>query len=198
MSDQTELQQIIGQVAAAYFSNNHVTPSEILTVIGNIATSIAAVGAAPAPVAEAPTEEPEQPKLTSVQIRRSITQDKLISFEDGKGYKTIRRHLASKGLTPEEYRSKWGLPKDYPMASPAYSETRSNMAKARGFGRPAAAAPTSPALAAAEVSAPAPSVAPPAPPAQRAAPRKRATAVGGNAPAPRRAPKAKKVPEPTT
>lgn len=197
MSDQIELQQIIGQVAAAYFNNNHVTPSEIPVVIGNIATSIAAVGAAPAPVAEAPAETPEQAKLTPAQIRKSITQDKLISFEDGKGYKTLRRHLAVKGLTPQEYRAKWGLPKDYPMVSPAYSEARSSMAKARGFGsRPAARAPTSPAPSAAASAAPAPSVA--AEPAQRAAPRKRAAAGGGKEPARGRPSKARKASEPTT
>ena len=71
MSDQIKLQQIIGQVAAAYFNNNHITPSEIPVVIGAIATSIAAVGAAPVAVAEAPAQEPEQPKLTASQIRRS-------------------------------------------------------------------------------------------------------------------------------
>ena len=201
MSDQIELQQIIGQVAAAYFNNNHVTPSEIPTVIGNIATSISAVGAAPAPApapaeeAVAPAEEPEHPKLTAAQIRRSITPDKLISFEDGKGYKTLRRHLAAKGLTPEEYRTKWGLPKDYPMASPNYSEARSNMAKARGFGRPAAPAPTPPAPAAAEAAAPAPSVA--AAPAKRAAPKKRAAAVNGKAQARGRPRNARKAAEPT-
>lgn len=184
MPDQNELQQIIGQVAAAYFNNNHVTPSEIPVVISNIATSIASVGAAPA-AAEAAPQEPEQPKLTPAQIRKSITQDKLISFEDGKGYKTLRRHLAVKGLTPDEYRNKWGLPKDYPMVSPAYSETRSSMAKARGFGsRPAAAAAASPAPAAA---------------ASAAAPAKRATARTAKSPAKGRpaARKARKASEPT-
>jgi len=158
--DQIELQQIIGQVAAAYFNSNHVTPSEIPVVIGNIAASIAAVGAAPEAAADTPAPEPERPKLTPSQIRRSITPDKLISFEDGKGYKTLRRHLAVKGLTPDDYRNKWGLPKDYPMVSPSYSEARSSMAKARGFGtRPAGAPSTPPASTAAAAAAPAPAIA---------------------------------------
>ena len=196
MSDQIELQQIIGQVAAAYFNNNHVTPSEIPVVIGNIATSIGAVGAAPPPVAEAPPEEPEQPKLTAPQIRKSITQDKLISFEDGKGYKTLRRHLASKGLTPEDYRSKWGLPKDYPMVSPAYSETRSSMAKARGFGSRPAAAATSPAPSAAAPAAPAPTVN--AGRKQRTAPTKKTAAPSGIASTRGRAARAQKTSAPTS
>lgn len=193
MSDQIELQQIIGQVAAAYFNNNHVTPSEIPAVISNIATSIAAVGAAAAPAVEESPQEPEQPKLTPAQIRRSITQDKLISFEDGKGYRTLRRHLAVRGLTPDDYRSKWALPKDYPMVAPGYSEARSNLAKAAGFGsRPAIAAPTAPA-AAPETPAPAAARAP------RTASRR--TAAGpGKARTPRRTVKTKARPtsEPST
>ena len=199
MSDQIELQQIVGEVAAAYFSNNHVTPAEISVVISNIATSIAAVGAAPDAVEYvAAPPEPEQPKLTPGQIRRSITQDKLISFEDGKGYKTLRRHLAVKGLTPDDYRSKWGLPKDYPMVSPAYSETRSSMAKARGFGnRSSVPAPTAPAPSAAALAAPAPVVA--AGRVQRAGTSKKPATGAGKASATRRATnkKARSTSEPT-
>lgn len=143
MSDKIELQKIVGEVAAAYLSNCPVAPSEIPAVISNIAASITAVGSAPA--VEAPAEAPQHPTATAAQIRKSIGHDRLISFEDGKGYKTLRRHLAVKGLTPEEYRSKWGLPKDYPMVAPSYRETRSNLAKAAGFG---SRAPTAPALAA--------------------------------------------------
>lgn len=131
MTDELELKKIVGEVAAAYFGNSHVTPNEIASVISQIASSIAAVGVA-AP--EAPVEAAEQTKLTPAQIRRSITREALISFEDNKPYKTMRRHLASRGMTPEEYRTKWGLPRDYPMVAPAYSEARSNLAKERGLG----------------------------------------------------------------
>jgi predicted transcriptional regulator len=132
MSDEVNLQQIVADVAAAYFSNSHVTVSEIPNVISQIAHSLAAVGA-PAP--ETPAVMAEERKLTPAQIRKSITREALISFEDNKPYKTLRRHLAVKGLTPEQYREKWGLAKDYPMVSPGYSEARSNMAKALGLGR---------------------------------------------------------------
>jgi predicted transcriptional regulator len=193
VSDQIELQKIVGEVAAAYFNNSHVTPSEIPVVINNIAASIAAVGAAPA--VEAPTpEQPELPKLTPAQIRRSITHDQIISFEDGKGYKTLRRHLAVKGLTPDDYRNKWGLPKDYPMVAPGYSAARSSLAKAAGFGsRLTVAAPAAPAAASV---APVPSIA--ASSAKRAAPAKRAVKSTGKARATRRAAKAGSASEPNT
>ncbi len=68
-------------------------------------------------------------------MRKSITPETLISFEDGRPYKTLKRHLAGRGLTPEQYRQKWGLPADYPMVSPNYSAARSQMAKSLGLGR---------------------------------------------------------------
>jgi len=132
VSEDLDLRKIVADVAAAYFSNSHVTPSEISNVISQIATSLSAVGGS---VAASPAETPEEHKLTPAQIRKSITRDALISFEDNKPYKTLRRHLAVKGLTPEQYRDKWNLPKDYPMVAPAYSEARSNMARALGLGR---------------------------------------------------------------
>ncbi len=84
--------------------------------------------------------------IPAVSIRKSITADHLISFEDGKRYKSLKRHLSVRfGLTPEAYCAKWGLPSDYPMVAPAYSATRSALAKAVGLGR----APRKPAGAAA-------------------------------------------------
>ena len=132
MSEDSDLRKLVADVSAAYFSNSHVTAAEISNVIGQIANSLSAVGA---PAVAPADEASEQRKLTPAQIRKSITRDALISFEDNKPYKTLRRHLAVKGLTPEQYREKWGLAKDYPMVSPAYSEARSNMAKALGLGR---------------------------------------------------------------
>lgn len=74
--------------------------------------------------------------IPAVSIRKSITADHLISFEDGKRYKSLKRHLSVRlGLTPEAYCAKWGLPSDYPMVAPAYSATRSALAKAVGLGR---------------------------------------------------------------
>lgn len=74
-------------------------------------------------------------KLTPAQIQRSISPDALMSFEDGRSYKTLRPHLARLGLTPEAYREKWGLPPNYPMVAQTYSDQRSARARKRGFGQ---------------------------------------------------------------
>ena len=68
-------------------------------------------------------------------IKKSVTPDYIISLEDGRQYKSLKRHLSSKGLTPEEYRTKWGLPSDYPMVAPSYSAKRSELAQSLGLGR---------------------------------------------------------------
>jgi predicted transcriptional regulator len=115
-------------IVAAYLENN-VLPSEALPSL--IRSVHAAIGAK-ANTAEA--EPQEAPQVSKAQIRKSITHDALISFEDGRPYRMLRRHLTSIGLTPAEYRAKWGLPKDYPMTAPAYSARRSELAKAAGLG----------------------------------------------------------------
>lgn len=132
------LRELVATVSAAYFSNVHVAQADIPSVVSTIASSLEAVGAAQTPAAEpeAPAE-PEQTKATAAQIRKSITPEALVSFEDGKPYKTLKRHLTIRGLSPADYRAKWGLPADYPMVAPSYSEARSKLAKAAGLGRKA-------------------------------------------------------------
>jgi predicted transcriptional regulator len=137
-SGDAEFRKLVAELAAAYFTNNQVRPEEISTVIDQITRSLAAVRSDAAPAAAAPSGGV---KPTAAQIRRSVTPEALISFEDDKPYKTLRRHLASRGMTPDDYRKKWGLPADYPMTAPAYSQARSNMAKASGLGSRAAARP---------------------------------------------------------
>jgi len=163
VSKDIDLRKIVADVAAAYFGNSHVTPSEIPIVINQIASSLSAVGA---PGPDAAAEVPEQPKLTPAQIRKSITRDALISLEDNKPYKTLRRHLAVRGLSPQEYRAKWGLPKDYPMVAPSYSEARASMARSIGLGNrvTAKSAASAPAETPAKRAAPEPSSAPSAAP----------------------------------
>ena len=81
-------------------------------------------------------QEPVQEKLTPLMpIKKTITPEFLISLEDGKRYKSLKRHLSGRGLTPEQYRTKWGLPRDYPMTAPDYAAKRSELAKAAGLGR---------------------------------------------------------------
>lgn len=135
MSDsEGALRQLVAQVAAAYFSNSHVNPSEIPNVISQIASSLGGVNDG---VGQTASEESTSagPKLSRAQIRKSITPDALVSFEDNKPYKTLRRHLATRGLSPEQYREKWGLPSDYPMVAPNYSAARSQLAKSLGLGQ---------------------------------------------------------------
>jgi predicted transcriptional regulator len=132
--DNDKLRELVAEVAAAYFSNSHVSMSEIPNVVSQIAASLSSVGAG----AEAPPEaaaEPAQSRATPGQIRKSVTDEALISFEDGRRYKTLRRHLATRGLSPEQYREKWGLARDYPMVAPSYSAKRSAMAKSLGLGQ---------------------------------------------------------------
>ena len=75
----------------------------------------------------------------AVSIKKSITEDYLISLEDGRKFKSLKRHLATEyGMTPADYRAKWGLPKDYPMVAPGYAKARSELAKGMGLGRKAA------------------------------------------------------------
>ena len=130
-SDQP-LRALVADVAAAYFSSSHVSPADIPNIIAQIATSLGSVGESNAPTE---AEAPAGARLTRGQIRKSLTPDALISFEDGKSYKTLRRHLSVKGLTPETYREKWGLPSDYPMVAPSYSAARSALAKSLGLGQ---------------------------------------------------------------
>ena len=136
-------------IVAAYLSNNHASA-------GDLPGLLASVHAAVSGLSQAPEISEPQVKLTPAQIKKSITADALISFEDGKPYKTLRRHLTIRGLTPESYREKWGLPRDYPMVSASYSEQRSSLAKSLGLGQQRKKAATKASAAAEKVSAPAP------------------------------------------
>ncbi|MCJ2080192.1 MucR family transcriptional regulator [Methylobacterium sp. J-090] len=128
-SDYVELS---ADLVSAYVSNNSLPASEI----GNLLASVhAAISSLAKGGNASPTKENGVEKATPAQIKKSITPDALISFEDGKSYKTLRRHLTIRGLTPEAYRAKYGLPADYPMVSAGYSAQRSELAKALGLGQ---------------------------------------------------------------
>jgi predicted transcriptional regulator len=120
---------LAADVVSAYVSNNHVQSAELPRLIGDVHEAIRSVTVSAKPADSGP------PKATPQEIRKSISQDFLISFEDGKPYKTLRRHLTLRGLSPEAYRAKWGLPSDYPMTSTSYSEQRSELARALGLGQ---------------------------------------------------------------
>ena len=126
--DPTALIEMTTEVVAAYVTRNHVQVADMPGLIASVHQSLAGMGAAPAPVQE--TEKPVPP----VSIKKSLTDDYLISLEDGKQYQSLKRHLSKRGLTPAEYRTKWGLPADYPMVAPAYARKRSELAKSIGLG----------------------------------------------------------------
>ena len=129
--DKTQLIELAVEVVSAFVSNNSVAASDLPALIRSVYD---ALGAIDAPAA-APEASAAATKATSAQIRKSITPDALISFEDGKPYKMLRRHLTTRGLTIDEYKAKWGLPKDYPSVAPSYSQARSAMAKSFGLGQ---------------------------------------------------------------
>ncbi|WP_342112290.1 MucR family transcriptional regulator [Methylobacterium sp. SI9] len=91
-----------------------------------------------------PSPEADSEKPSTDQIRKSVRPDGLVSFIDGKAYKTLKRHLTSHGLDPRAYRDRYGLPGDYPMVAPAYAKQRSALAKAIGLGRPGGMAQKAP------------------------------------------------------
>ena len=128
--DKARFITLAADIVSAYVSNNHVQSVELPKLLSDVHEAIIGVSGANGPVAEV-----GPPKATAQEIRRSVTADYLISFEDGKQYKTLRRHLTLRGLTPEQYRAKWGLAPDYPMTSQSYSEQRSELARALGLGQ---------------------------------------------------------------
>jgi predicted transcriptional regulator len=122
--------ELAAEVVAAYVSSNPLPKSDLPDLILAVHSSIERLGREPeraAPEAEA--------KSPAVPIRRSVTPDYLICLEDGKRFKSLRRHLDGHGLTPEQYREKWKLPSDYPMVAPNYAAQRSALAKKIGLGQ---------------------------------------------------------------
>ena len=127
--------ELTADVVSAYVSNNSVGASEIPTIIAGVYAALKALSAGP------PQEVAEELK-PAVSVRKSITPDYIISLEDGRKFKSMKRHIGLLGMTPDEYRVKWGLPKDYPMVAPNYSAKRSQLARDNGLGRkPAEVAP---------------------------------------------------------
>src|SRR3712207_1166693 len=119
--------EFAADIVAAFVSNNNVTVADLPSLITNVHVALTNLGQ-PAP----PERERSVPPIS---IKRTITPDFLISLEDGQRYKSLRRHLTARGLSPEQYRQKWGLPTDYPMVAPSYSARRSELARSMGLGR---------------------------------------------------------------
>jgi predicted transcriptional regulator len=121
------------EIVAAYVSNNTVAASDLGNLIRDVHMALSGLGN--------PVAAPE-PLVPAVPVKKSVTNDYIVCLEDGKKFKTLKRHLAIHyGLTPQQYREKWGLPADYPMVAPAYAEARSQLAKSIGLGQKREAAP---------------------------------------------------------
>lgn len=125
--------RLTGGIVAAYVSNNSVPLSELPPLITKVHSAVAGLASGTTSIG-AFTVELEKP--TQAQIRKSIRDDGIISFINGRTYKTLKRHLSAHGLHAQSYRERYGLPADYPMVAPRYAEKRSVLAKAVGLGQP--------------------------------------------------------------
>ena len=130
-SEQGQLSELTAKIVAAYLSRNVVPPSDIPQLIATVHSAMAISGQ-PQDSADA-VSEPQRP---AVPIKKSVQPDHIVCLEDGKKLKMLKRHLSSSfGMTPDQYRAKWGLPSDYPMVAPNYAKARSELALQIGLGR---------------------------------------------------------------
>jgi predicted transcriptional regulator len=121
--------ELTAQIVSAYVGNNTVPSAEIANLIGQVHAALKRVSGGQV----APSAEPARP---AVPVKRSINSDFIVCLEDGKKFKSLRRHLRTQyNLTPEQYREKWGLSADYPMVAPNYAAARSQLAKQMGLGQ---------------------------------------------------------------
>jgi predicted transcriptional regulator len=121
--------ELASEIVAAFVSNNPLPKGELPSLIFAVHTAVVRLAAVPESV---PLQIVKTP---AVPIRRSITPEFLICLDDGKRFKSFKRHLTGHGLSPEQYREKWNLPSDYPMVAPNYAAQRSALAKQIGLGQ---------------------------------------------------------------
>jgi predicted transcriptional regulator len=135
MDDRSEIIEMTADIVSAFVSNNSVPASEIPGLIQSIHRALSGVSTSEAPAEAAPREP-------AVPVKKSVNPDFIVCLEDGRKFKSLKRHLRTKyNMSPEEYRSKWGLPKDYPMVAPNYAKARSDLAKQMGLGQGGRQAP---------------------------------------------------------
>ena len=129
----TDLLSLTADVVSAYVAKNPLPTAALPEVIAQVHQSLRALSG--------PKQEPQVPLVPAVPIKKSVTADYIISLEDGRKFKSMKRYLGLLGMSPDEYRQRWGLPRDYPMVAPNYAAKRSELAKTMGLGRKPAAAP---------------------------------------------------------
>jgi predicted transcriptional regulator len=124
--------ELTASIVSAYVGNNPVPAAELPSLINQVhgaLTRVSGNGAAPSVTEQAPAKP-------AVSVKKSMTAEYLVCLEDGKRFKSLKRHLRTQyGMTPEQYREKWGLPADYPMVAPNYAVARSQLAKQMGLGQ---------------------------------------------------------------
>lgn len=119
--------RLTGAIVSAYVSKHSLPAGELPQLIQNIYASLERT---------AKGEPPAEPLVPAVPVGKSVTADYIISLEDGRRFKSLKRHLAAQyGMTPDDYRARWNLPADYPMVAPNYAAKRSQLAKSMGLGR---------------------------------------------------------------
>lgn len=122
--------ELAAEIVAAFVANNSLPTVELPALIHSVHAALARL--ASGQVNTAPLVEKQEP---AVSVRKSLTPDFLVCLDDGKKFKSLRRHLRTLGMTPDQYRVKWSLPPDYPMVAPAYAKARSALAKQMGLGQ---------------------------------------------------------------
>ncbi|MGQ0533154.1 MAG: MucR family transcriptional regulator [Caulobacteraceae bacterium] len=129
MENQRDLVRLAAEIAAAYVSANTVPAQDLPGLIRAVHSALLEVSGATG-VRQDTAQEP------AIAVKKSVTADYIICLEDGKKFKSLKRHLRTRyGMTPDEYRAKWGLGHDYPMVAPNYAKERSNLAKRMGLGQ---------------------------------------------------------------
>jgi predicted transcriptional regulator len=129
MEERAEIIEMTADIVSAYVGNNAVGAADLPALIQAVHSALSGVSTAADPVEVAPKEP-------AVPIKRSITPEFLVCLEDGRKFKSLKRHLRTKyNMSPEDYRAKWSLPKDYPMVAPNYAKARSELAKQMGLGQ---------------------------------------------------------------
>jgi len=130
MDDKNTVVELTAEIVAAYVANNPVAQSDLPKLIGEVYRSLSGA----TNIIEQKPEPPEQ--KPAVPVRKSVTADYITCLEDGKKFKSIKRHLRTHhNLSPEQYREKWDLANEYPMVAPNYAQARSNLAKKIGLGQ---------------------------------------------------------------
>ncbi len=129
MPDTINPVELAAEIVSAYVSNNSVPAAELAALLSDVHNAILRVSGGP-------VVAPVEPSKPAVSPKKSITDEYIICLEDGRKFKSLKRHLRTQfNLSPEQYREKWGLAADYPMVAPAYAKARSNLAKQMGLGQ---------------------------------------------------------------